>query len=145
MTSILPRSNLCSCTLKVFPFQAIKTRMKTLHCTMSYCRVGCSISKRPLVVTTGSTMIFSCRYYLEYPKIPFKQLLEHNVLHSQQQEFAPGSIYRSLSSQRGICSKWRHQSLRNTNIARGNMDPRVEFISQVLIQILINFQFQNLD
>ena len=31
------------------------------------------------------------------------------------------------------------------NIAKGTMDPRVEFISQVLTQILINFQFQNLD
>ena len=30
-------------------------------------------------------------------------------------------------------------------IARGTTDPRVEFISQVLTQILIKFQFQNLD
>ena len=31
------------------------------------------------------------------------------------------------------------------NIAKGTTDPRVEFISQVLTQILIKFQFQNLD
>ena len=32
-----------------------------------------------------------------------------------------------------------------SNIAKGTTDPRVEFISQVLSQILVKFQFQNLD
>ena len=31
------------------------------------------------------------------------------------------------------------------NIAKGTTDPRVEFISQVLTEILIKFQIQNLD
>ena len=31
------------------------------------------------------------------------------------------------------------------NIAKGTTDPRVEFISHNLAQILIKFQFQNLD
>ena len=31
------------------------------------------------------------------------------------------------------------------NIAKGTTDPRVEFISQVVKQIWIKFQFQNLD
>ena len=35
--------------------------------------------------------------------------------------------------------------LSELNIAKGTMDPRVEFISQVLTQIFIKFQFQNLD
>ena len=32
-----------------------------------------------------------------------------------------------------------------SNIAKGTMDPRIEFISQVPTQILIKFQFQTLD
>ena len=39
-------------------------------------------------------------------------------------------------------SIWRHG---NQNIAKGTADPRVEFRSQILRQILIKFQFQNLD
>ena len=31
------------------------------------------------------------------------------------------------------------------NIAKGTTDPRVEFISQVITQMLIKFQFQNID
>ena len=33
----------------------------------------------------------------------------------------------------------------NPNIAKGTTDPRVEFISHDITQILIKFQFQNLD
>ena len=33
----------------------------------------------------------------------------------------------------------------NKNIAKGTTDPRVEFISQVLTQFLMKFQFQKLD
>ena len=36
-------------------------------------------------------------------------------------------------------------SLPHLNIAKGTTDPRVEFISQTRTQILIKFQFQNLD
>ena len=35
---------------------------------------------------------------MEHPKILFKQLLEHNVLHLQQQKYAPGSTTGSYHS-----------------------------------------------
>ena len=40
-----------------------------------------------------------------------------------------------------VCLHLEHKK----NIAKGTTDPRVEFISQVLTQILIKFQFQNLE
>ena len=52
---------------------------------------------------------------------------------------------------RAIFEKWSCQNTKtytlviNSNIAKGTTDPRVEFILQVLTQILIKFHLQNLE
>ena len=48
-----------------------------------------------------------------------------------------------------IIGRWLSKSIfganKNKNIAKGTTDPRVEFILQVLTQILIKFHLQNLE
>ena len=61
----------------------------------------------------------SCRYYLEHPKIPLLQLLEHNILHQQQQEYAPGSIYRSILSSYSYC--WQIFTTQSILLDNGNI------------------------
>ena len=53
-------------------------------------------------------------------------------------EYVPHCNLLQLEAALDIYDKW-------TNIAKGTTDPRVEYISQVLTQILIKFQVQNLD
>ena len=82
-------------------FESKKTRERLVFVTL----------KLNFAIWAYRWIICSCRYYLDHPKFPLLQLLEHNILPQQKQEYAPGSIYRRILfncsySSSILCSKW---------------------------------------